>query len=111
MQHLVPCASVTQSIELREYSDVTLRVETPHYEEGANVVVEVVDQGIALLACTKRESITVHDGSVTLLLPVEGSGTGALQVRFVVDGSASCYLIPAAVTATGDLAATLRIST
>jgi len=110
-QHLVPCASVTQSIELREYSDVTLRVETPHFEEGANVVVEVVDQGVALLACTKRESTTVHDGSVTLLLPVEGSGTGAMYVRFVADGSASHYLVPTAVTADGDLAATLRIST
>ncbi|MFT4511873.1 MAG: hypothetical protein ACI89X_000974 [Planctomycetota bacterium] len=111
LQPLGPLAAVAQSVELREYSDVTLRIETLDCEDGADVVVEVVDEGTALLACAKNESTTVQGGAVTVLLPVDGPGSGALRVRLEFAGGAVHYLLPATVTAEGELAATLLLLT
>jgi DNA-binding beta-propeller fold protein YncE len=111
LQSLGPRATVTQAVELREYSDVTLRVETPDYEDGTDVVVAVSDEGTALLACARSESTTVHSGAVTVLLPVEGTGSGALHVRLGSAGGAVHYLVPATITAEGELVATLLLPT
>ncbi len=111
VQPLGPRATVTQSVELHEYSDVTLRVETPGYEDGTDVVVDVVDEGTALLACARNESTKVHNGAVTVLLPVEGAGLGALHMRLGFAGGAVHYLVPTTVTAEGELVATLLLPT
>jgi hypothetical protein len=108
---LGPRATVTQSVELHEYSDVTLRVETPGYEDGTDVVVDVVDEGTALLACARNESTKVHNGAVTVVLPVEGTGLGALHMRLGFAGGAVHYLVPTTVTAEGELVATLLLPT
>ncbi|MGK0153756.1 MAG: hypothetical protein ACI9SE_000704 [Neolewinella sp.] len=110
-QPLGPFATVTPATELREHSDVSIRIDTPEHDEGAEVVIDVVDEGVSLLACARHEATTVQDGGVTVLLPVEGVGEGALRFRLGFATSTAHYLMPAKVTADGQLSATLLFPT
>lgn len=102
-----PTAVVTESCQLREHSDVRLRIPTPGSDNGTVAAVDVVDEATPLLACDRREVTEVQDGHVTVLLPVADSGRGCLRVRLRVADVVENYVVPATVTVAGSLEATL----
>ena len=106
-----PAAWVTEAVELRAHSDVTIRIETPGHEDGTEAVVDVVDEGAPLLACDRHERTEVQTSTVTVLVPVEGPSVGALRLRLQLAGVTTHYVMPAAVTTCGELTATLGLPT
>ena len=106
-----PAALVAQAQELREHSDVSIRIDTPGHDDGIEAVVDVVDEGTQLLACDRHEATLVKGSMVTVLLPVEGPGVGALRIRLRLGGVTTHYVMPATATASGELEATLVLPT
>lgn len=104
-----PTAVVTESCQLGEHSDVRLRIPTPNSDDGTKAVVDVVDEAAPLMACDRREVTEVQDGHVTVLLPVVATGRGSLRVRLRVADVVTSYVVPATVTASGPLEATLLL--
>jgi len=100
-------ALVASVAELREHSDVTLVVPTPSSADGARAVVDVVDQALPVLACDRHQEVEVQDGAVEVLLPVADAGHGCLHLRLRLADATHDYVCAVAVSATGELRATL----
>lgn len=102
-----PTALVAKACQLREHSDVTLRLRTPSCEDGTKAVVDVVDEGHPILAADRHEVTVVKKGLVEVLLPVSDAGHGCLRLRLRLADVVTHYVVPVTVTATGELKATL----
>lgn len=102
-----PTAIVANACQLREHSDVTLRLRTPSFEDGTKAVVDVVDEGAQILAADRHEVTEVKKGLVEVLLPVSDAGHGCLRLRLRLADVVTHYVLPATVTGAGKLEATL----
>lgn len=105
-----PLAKQTAHCELREHSDVRLRIPTA-MGDGSPAAIDVVDEAKPLLACDRHEATEVTNGHVEVLLPVAEPGEGALRLRLRVADVVTSYVVPVTVTATGSLEATLVLPT
>lgn len=73
------------------HTDVSLVVRLPagHAADGVSWQVDVVDEGEPRLAVARHASLLARAGELTLLLPIDAEGPGALRVRAA---SAVCVL-------------------
>ena len=73
------------------HTDVSLVVRLPagHAADGVSWQVDVVDEGEPRLAIARHASVLARAGELTLLLPIDAEGPGALRVRAA---SAVCVL-------------------
>lgn len=73
------------------HADVTLVVRLPatHAADGVPWQIDVVDEGEPRLAVARHASVDADAGELTLLLPIDAPGCGALRVRAT---SAACVL-------------------
>jgi hypothetical protein len=82
------------------HADVTLVVRLPatHAADGVPWQIDVVDEGEPRLAVARHASVVANAGELTLLLPIDAPGRGALRVRAA---SAACvlrFVVPIEVT-------------
>ena len=96
-------AILARACLIREHSDVTLRVAVAGHEDETEVVVDVVDEALPILACARHQVTRVVDGAIQILLPVASAGEGVLRIRLRLPGESRHYVLPAAVGAAGDL--------
>jgi hypothetical protein len=85
------------------HADVSLVVRLPalHAADGVAWQVDVVDEGEPRLAVARHAPVVAHAGELTLLLPIDAPGRGALRVRAA---SAACvlrFVVPIEVLADG----------
>ncbi|MFN7589932.1 MAG: hypothetical protein ACK5UQ_15740 [Planctomycetota bacterium] len=85
------------------HADVRLVVRLParHAADGVPWQIDVVDEGEPRLAVARHASVVARAGELTLLLPIDAPGRGALRVRLA---SAACvlrFVVPIEVLADG----------
>jgi len=102
-----PTALVAAACTLLEHSDAQLCIATPEHDDGADAVVDVVDEAVEVLAAARHEVTEVAAGAITILLPIAHSGAGVLRIRLRLAGVTTHYVLPATVSAHGERTATL----
>lgn len=105
-----PRAAVARPCHFAAHSDVTLIVELGGVEDGASVVVDVVDEADPVLAAPRDTVVEARGGRVEVLLPIAEGLLGALRVRLQVAGRALHYVVPVTVSQGGDTEAQLVVS-
>jgi hypothetical protein len=85
------------------HADVSLVVRLPaqHAADGVAWQVDVVDEGEPRLAVARHAPVVARASELTLLLPIDAPGSGALRVRAA---SAACvlrFVVPIEVVADG----------
>jgi hypothetical protein len=108
---MVDVALLVEPLSMREFSDVTLHIEIAGHDDGAEAVVDVVDEAVPVLACARREEVSLAAGRVSVLLPIADSGDGVLRIRVMISGDVLSYLLPVQVVADGQLEGVLVAST
>ena len=107
LARMAPTAVLLQRCELREHSDVSLRIAMPGLADGTSVEWHCVDEAGPVLAAARHEVTEVQDGAVTLLLPMADGGDAALRIRVLLGKTSTTYLLPVLVSPDGSLSASL----